>query len=55
MVAEVDGQKILFVEEDGAVFAVSNKCSHLGLPLQGRLVSPVLEAGPCVTCSFHGT
>jgi hypothetical protein len=35
-VVEVGDQKILFAAVDGEVFAVSNKCSHLGLPLIGK-------------------
>jgi nitrite reductase/ring-hydroxylating ferredoxin subunit len=27
---------VLVVEDAGSVYAVSNKCSHLGLPLQGK-------------------
>lgn len=29
-------KRILVVEDAGSVYAVSNKCSHLGLPLQGK-------------------
>lgn len=32
-VVELDGQRVLLIEQDGAVYALSNKCSHLGLPL----------------------
>lgn len=35
-VVEIDGQRILLAAVDGAVKAVSNKCSHLGLPLVGK-------------------
>jgi nitrite reductase/ring-hydroxylating ferredoxin subunit len=35
-VVELGGAKVLVVETDGEVFAVSNKCSHLGLPLVGE-------------------
>jgi Rieske [2Fe-2S] domain len=55
-VVEVGDQKILFAAVDGEVFAVSNKCSHLGLPLigktsffQGEVSSSTLRVGllPC--------
>jgi hypothetical protein len=36
MVVEVGGAKILLVDDGGALYAVSNKCSHLGLPLVGK-------------------
>jgi len=36
MVVEVGGAKILLVNDGGALYAVSNKCSHLGLPLVGK-------------------
>jgi hypothetical protein len=29
-------QRVLLVEDGGEIYAVSNKCSHLGLPLQGK-------------------
>lgn len=36
--------------------AVSNKCSHLGLPLVGKTALLQGEVGGgCVTCSAHGT
>lgn len=31
---EVGGSKVLIQEFGGEVYAVSNKCSHLGLPLE---------------------
>lgn len=53
-VAEVDGTKVLLVESDGKVFAVSNRCSHLKLPLEGKtsFVNATIEdnPSPCVTC-----
>jgi phenylpropionate dioxygenase-like ring-hydroxylating dioxygenase large terminal subunit len=36
-VVEVGGQKVLLVQEGDQVYAVSNKCSHLGLPLVGKV------------------
>lgn len=55
-VVEVDGQRVLLAETDGKVFAVSNKCSHLGLPLVGKtaMFQADVSAG-CVTCPAHGT
>lgn len=35
-VVEIGGQRILLAADNGAVKAVSNKCSHLGLPLVGK-------------------
>jgi nitrite reductase/ring-hydroxylating ferredoxin subunit len=35
-VVEINGQRILLAAVDGDVKAVSNKCSHLGLPLVGK-------------------
>ncbi|KAL4424709.1 hypothetical protein ABPG77_000052 [Micractinium sp. CCAP 211/92] len=55
-VVEVNGQRILLAAVDGSVKAVSNKCSHLGLPLVGK--TPVFQAevaNGCVTCPAHGT
>ena len=32
-VVEIGGQKVLLVEDAGEVYALANKCSHMGLPL----------------------
>ncbi|GIL56517.1 hypothetical protein Vafri_11858 [Volvox africanus] len=55
-VVEVGGQKVLLVELDSTVRAVSNKCSHLGLPLVGK--TAMFQADikdKCVVCPAHGT
>lgn len=39
-VVEINGQRILLAAVDGSVKAVSNKCSHLGLPLVGKTRKP---------------
>ena len=49
LVVEVGGQRILLAEVDGSVFAVSNKCSHLGLPLVGK----VRLGAKYARCSLH--
>ncbi|GLC46514.1 hypothetical protein PLESTF_000957200 [Pleodorina starrii] len=55
-VVEVGGQKVLLVELDGQVRAVSNKCSHLGLPLVGKTALFQAEVkDKCVVCPAHGT
>lgn len=36
----------------GEVYAVSNKCTHLGLPLQGKIVGKEVVDG-CIVCPFH--
>lgn len=55
-VIELNGSKILVAEVDGEIFAVSNKCSHLGLPLQGKTAMFTADIkDKCVTCSAHGT
>lgn len=38
----------------GDVYAVNNKCSHLGLPIQGKIVGKPLQGG-CLVCPFHNT
>jgi nitrite reductase/ring-hydroxylating ferredoxin subunit len=35
-VVELGGSRVLLVAVDDDVFAVSNKCSHLGLPIVGE-------------------
>lgn len=55
-VVEVDGQRVLLAEAEGAVYAVSNKCSHLGLPIVGKTALFQGEvSGRCVTCPAHGS
>lgn len=45
----VGGKEVLVANVDGAYYAISNKCSHLGGPLaQGKL------EGGIVTCPRHG-
>lgn len=39
-------QRILIVEDAGNVYAVSNKCSHLGLPLQGKTAMFTAQVRP---------
>ena len=53
-VVVIGGQKVLLLDVDGDIRAVSNKCSHLGLPLQGKILSAEVKNG-CVTCAAHGT
>jgi len=55
-VVEVGGQKVLLVQDGDEVYAVSNKCSHLGLPLVGKTAffqGQVAEK--CIVCPAHGT
>ena len=49
-------QRVLIVEDAGGVYAVSNKCSHLGLPIQGKtaMFTAQVKDG-CVVCPAHGT
>ncbi|KXZ43111.1 hypothetical protein GPECTOR_102g64 [Gonium pectorale] len=55
-VVEVSGQKVLLVDLAGEVVAVSNKCSHLGLPLVGKTGLFQAEIkDKCVVCPAHGT
>lgn len=49
--------RILIQEFAGDMFAMNNKCSHLGLPLQGK--TPLFSA-ECtnkgeIVCAAHGT
>ena len=48
-VVEVAGKEVLLANVEGAYYAISNKCNHLGGPLaQGKL------EGGIVTCPRHG-
>lgn len=43
---------MLIVEDAGSVYAMSNKCSHLGLPLQGKTAMFTAEVRlRCVRCA----
>jgi nitrite reductase/ring-hydroxylating ferredoxin subunit len=48
--------RVLLAEDGGKLYAVSNKCSHLGLPLVGKtaLLQGTVAQG-CVTCPAHKT
>eukprot|EP00183_Erythrolobus_madagascarensis_P006857 CAMPEP_0185843842 /NCGR_PEP_ID=MMETSP1354-20130828/225_1 /TAXON_ID=708628 /ORGANISM="Erythrolobus madagascarensis, Strain CCMP3276" /LENGTH=163 /DNA_ID=CAMNT_0028543409 /DNA_START=36 /DNA_END=527 /DNA_ORIENTATION=- len=55
-VVVLGGQKVLLKAVDGEVYAVSNKCAHLGLPLEGKVLKAKYDVQPnCVTCAAHGT
>lgn len=44
----VNGTKVLLVKTNGSIYAVDNKCPHIGKPLdRGKLDGCVLE------CAFH--
>jgi len=45
--------KVLVQEFQGEVFAVSNKCPHLGLPMQGKILSAELTDAGCLVCPAH--
>ncbi len=47
---EVEGVGILLIKQNGRVFAIGEKCSHLGGPLaEGKL------EGNTITCPWHGS
>lgn len=47
---EVGGQQVLLARVDGRITALSNACTHAGMPLEDGDV----EDG-CITCPFHGS
>ena len=56
MVVQLDDQKILLTVVEDTVYATSNKCSHLGLPLVGKTALMQGEIkGQCIVCPAHGT
>jgi nitrite reductase/ring-hydroxylating ferredoxin subunit len=47
---KADGTNVVLIKANGTVYAVENKCPHLGLPLgRGRI-----ENG-AIVCPFHGS
>ena len=56
MVVEVDGKRVLLAVVDDQVYAVSNKCSHLGLPLVGKTKMMQGQVkDKCTVGPAHGT
>jgi nitrite reductase/ring-hydroxylating ferredoxin subunit len=49
LVRSVDGVEILLIRRNTDIFALQNRCSHLGRPLAGGRVM-----GGQIICSFHG-
>lgn len=49
--------RILIQEFMGELYAINNKCPHLGLPLQGKtpLLSATCTKNGGVVCSVHGS
>lgn len=46
---KVENQKVILTRVDGKVYAVENKCPHLGMPLaKGKVCNHT------VTCRWHG-
>ena len=56
-VVELGGGKILIQEFMNDLYAVSNKCPHLGLSMQGKtaLLSADLRDDGCIVCPAHGS
>jgi len=51
---ELDGTQILLYRADERIFAIGNRCSHQGAPLDRGAVK-VLDAQATVTCPAHGS
>jgi nitrite reductase/ring-hydroxylating ferredoxin subunit len=47
---KVGGRRVLVVNLDGTLYAVSNVCPHVSLPLSGGFLS-----GNTIVCPFHGS
>jgi nitrite reductase/ring-hydroxylating ferredoxin subunit len=48
-VVEIEGRDVVVVNDDGQLYAIDNRCPHLGGPLgKGRL------EGRELTCPWHG-
>ncbi|CAG9467726.1 unnamed protein product [Pedinophyceae sp. YPF-701] len=54
VVKNAAGTKILLQEYKGKIYAIANNCSHLGLPLQGKILKGEVNDG-CIVCPAHGT
>ncbi len=47
-VITVEGKKILLIRKEGTVYAIDNKCPHMGCPLKGGILD-----GYVLKCSCH--
>jgi nitrite reductase/ring-hydroxylating ferredoxin subunit len=47
---EISGKRVILVNLEGTLHAVSNTCPHVSLPLTGGSVS-----GDTIVCPFHGS
>ena len=45
---------ILVVQDRGRVFALDNRCPHMGFPLAQELDRYLTSDGELIMCSFHG-
>lgn len=52
--AEVDGMQVLLYRADERIFAIGNRCTHQGGPLDHGAVK-VLDEEATVTCPAHGS
>ncbi len=51
---QVAGVDVLVLKVGKSVFAVGNRCTHQGAPLDRGVVNPS-ESAPSVTCPAHGS
>ena len=47
---EISGRRVILVNLNGTMHAVSNVCPHVSLPLTGGSIS-----GATIVCPFHGS
>jgi len=52
--ADLDGTQVLVYRDGGRIFAVGNRCTHQGAPLDRGSVR-VLGSEATVTCPAHGS
>lgn len=53
---KANDQQILLVEHDDGVYAFSNRCAHMNLPIEGKtpFINAKVEEG-CLECPWHGS
>ncbi|KAJ8908848.1 hypothetical protein NDN08_005552 [Rhodosorus marinus] len=54
-VVKIDSGKVLIKEFAGDVFAMSNSCPHLNLPLEGKILKADYTSTGSIVCSAHKT
>ncbi|QGZ30065.1 Rieske (2Fe-2S) protein [Stutzerimonas stutzeri] len=51
---EIQGQRLLAIRKDGALYLYENRCPHRGIPLEWRPDQFLDSSGSLIQCATHG-